>query len=117
MSDHAPLSFTLSHPGSRLGCLSRFWATDDRLQEPITESLCTYWTTNGDAGPPTVKWDEFKAWVRVAYISRTAILQREASRSLEFLENKVAGLEAEYVSPDPGEVSGLAKNLETIIPF
>lgn len=71
---------------------------DDRLQEPITESVCNYWTMNGGDVSPMIQWDSFKAWVRGAYIPRIATLQKEGSQSLEFLETEVEGLEANYVS-------------------
>lgn len=75
---------------------------DDRLQEPITESVCNYWTMNGGDVSPMIQWDSFKAWVQGAYISHIATLQKEGSRSLEFLETEVEGLEANYVSsPTP----------------
>lgn len=54
---------------------------------------------NGDTESPQVRWDSFKAWVRDAYISPIAALQREVSRSLEFLEAEVV----EYISSPTSE--------------
>lgn len=44
-----------------------------------------------------MQWDSFKAWVRGAYISRIAQLQRESSRTLEQLEEEAAEREADFV--------------------
>lgn len=81
-------------PGSHLWHLSRFWAID----EPLTASICNYGVVNGASASPLLVWDAFKLWARGEYISHIAHLQKEASHSLDELEEKATRLETAYVS-------------------
>lgn len=67
VSDHGPLCLTISvskSPGLILWRLSRFWATDTRLQEPLMAAICNYWVLNRNLADPKVTWDALKAWLR-----------------------------------------------------
>lgn len=89
VSDHAPLSYpfqSLTPPQSlRLWHLSRFWALDTKIQEPLMEA--NYWVLNEDS-TNKVMWDAFKCWVRGEYISCISTLQREVACLLEALEKE-----------------------------
>lgn len=105
ISVHAPLNLTISlarSPGLKLWHLSRFWAQDDMLQEPLLEAICNFWVLNGDFANAMTVWDTFKSWVRGEYISRISSLQKEASSSLEGLEGKAARCEARYIASSTG---------------
>lgn len=42
---------------------------DQRVTEPITESVCQYWLSNKDSSNPLLLWDALKVWVKREYIS------------------------------------------------
>lgn len=67
ISDHAPLSLTISlskPPSLQLWHLSRYWALDTKIQDPLLEAICNYWIFNGESAIFTIMWDAFKSWVR-----------------------------------------------------